>query len=76
MSVYDPLRDYLQRQTATRFTLRFSEIEKILGTPRVVELSNFVVNSLSAIFAGRDASRQKPTSFYQISTPDLANFDR
>lgn len=33
MSIYDPLRDYLQRQTGSRFTLSFTEIEKILGRP-------------------------------------------
>jgi hypothetical protein len=30
MSVYDPLRDYLLRQTYREIELRFDEIEKIL----------------------------------------------
>jgi hypothetical protein len=31
VSAYDPLRDYLKRQTRSEFTLSFEEIEDLLG---------------------------------------------
>ncbi len=31
MSAYDPLRDYLKKQTRSEFVLSFAEIEDILG---------------------------------------------
>lgn len=31
MSAYDPLRDYLKKQTRTEFVMSFEEIEDLLG---------------------------------------------
>lgn len=43
MSDYDPLRDYLKRQTRDEFTLSFEAIEEILGfaLPRAAQRASW-----------------------------------
>jgi hypothetical protein len=78
MSVYDPLRDYLLRQTYREIELRFDEIEKILRRrlPTSAERSQWWANSKEKSHTQREAWREAGYDAFLINGQAAFDFER